>query len=261
TTTCHPQCSCCGIFHRSDGAVYARDMLTLRQTVRAVCARPQLSLVAVALLALGIGANTTLFALADAVMFRPFPFTDQARLVIGGGVQAGQRAEIPYPDFVDWRTRSHSFDDLAAMGSSHWTGTLRVDEPVAVEYRAVSGNFVDVLGARAALGRTLTPDDDRHGAPLALVLGHGFWQRQFGGDPHAIGRSVLLGSRLFTIVGIMPPAFTYPDRPDAWLPIVPAVARFPIPGGPNFLDSRGVSVLLAIGRFKADGRSGVARAD
>ena len=236
-------------------------MMSLRQAVRAIWARPQLSLVAVALLALGIGANTTLFALADAVLFRPFPFAEQDRLVIGGGVQAGQRAEIPYPDFIDWRTRSRSFDDLAAMGSSNWTGTLRVDEPVPVEYRAVSGNFFDVLGARAALGRTLTPDDDHLGAALAIVVSHGFWQRQFGGDPRAIGRSVLLGSRLFTIVGIMPPAFTYPDRPDAWLPIVPAVARFPIPGEPNFVDSRGVSVLLAIGRLKADVRIEAARSD
>src|SRR5262245_7722560 len=236
-------------------------MMSLRQAVRAIWARPQLSLVAVALLALGIGANTTLFALADAVLLRPFPFTEQDRLVIAGGVQAGQRAEIPYPDFIDWRTRSHSFDDLAAMGSSNWTGTLRVAERLPVQYRAVSGNFFDVLGARAALGRTLTPDDDRHGVALAIVLSHGFWQRQFGGDPRAIGRSVLLGSRLFTIVGVMPPAFTYPDRPDAWLPIVPAVERFPIPGEPNFVDNRDVSVLLAIGRLKAGVRIEAAQSD
>ena len=108
-------------------------MMPLRQAVRALWTRPQLSLVAVALLALGIGANTTLFALADAVMFRPFPFADQDRLVIGGGVQAGRRAEIPYPDFIDWRTRAHSFDDLAAIASSNWTGTLQADEPVPVD--------------------------------------------------------------------------------------------------------------------------------
>ena len=197
--------------------------MPLRHAVRALWTRPQLSLVAVALLALGIGANTTLFALADAAMFRPFPFADQDRLVIGGGVQAGHRAEIPYPDFVDWRTRARSFDDLAAIASSNWTGTLRADEPLPVEYRAVSGNFFDVLGARSALGRTLTPADDRRGAALAIVLSHGFWQRQFGGDPRAIGRSVPFGRRLYTIVGIMPPAFTYPERPDAWVAIVPAV--------------------------------------
>src|SRR5262245_31339409 len=226
-------------------------MMPLRQAVRAMSTRPQLSLVAVALLALGIGANTTLFALADAVMFRPFPVADQDRLVIGGGMQAGQRAEIPYPDFVDWRTRAHSFDDLAAIGSSNWTGTLQADEPVPVAYRAVSGNFFDVLGARAARGRTLTMADDRRGVARAIVLSHGFWQRQFGGDLRAIGRSVLLGNRLYTIVGIMPPAFTYPERPDAWVAIVPAVERFPVPGEPDFVDNRDVSVLLAIGRLKA----------
>ena len=236
-------------------------MTPLRHAVRALLRRPQLSLVAVSLLALGIGANTTLFAVADAVMFRPFPFADQGRLVIGGGVQAGQRAEIPYPDFVDWRTRARSFDDLAAIASSNWTGTLRAPEPVPLEYRAVSGNFFDVLGARAALGRTLTVADDRHGVALALVLSHGFWQRQFAGDPHAIGRSVLVGRRLYTIVGIMPPAFTYPERPDAWLAIVPAVERFPVPGEPDFVDNRDVSVLLVIGRLKAGIPIEAARSD
>src|SRR5262245_7317322 len=154
------------------GRDHGGGMKALSRAIRALWRRPQLSLVAIALLALGIGANTTLFALADAVMFRPFPFAEQERLVIGGGVQAGRRAEIPYPDFIDWRTRSHSFEDLAATGSSNWTGTLRIDEPVPVEYRAVSGNFFDVLGSRAALGRTLAPDDDRHGVALTIVLSH-----------------------------------------------------------------------------------------
>ncbi|HMF97235.1 MAG TPA: ADOP family duplicated permease [Vicinamibacterales bacterium] len=233
--------------------------MALRGAVRALWARPQLSLMAVALLALGTGANTILFALADAVMFRPFPFAGQDRLVIGGGVQAGHRSEIPYPDFVDWRTRAHSFDDLAAIASWNWTGTLQADEPAPLEYRAVSGNFFDVLGAAAALGRTLTAADDRRGAALAIVLSHGFWQRQFGGDRRVIGRSVRLGRRLYTIVGIMPPAFSYPERPDAWVAIVPAVERFPVPGQPDFVDDRDVSVLLVIGRLKPDVRIETAR--
>src|SRR5256885_16867639 len=105
--------------------------MPLRHSVRALWTRPQLSLIAVVLLALGMGANTALFGLADAVMFQPFPFADQDRLVIAGGVQAGQqRVEIPYPDFVDWRTRAHSFVDLAAIGSSNWTRTLQADEPL-----------------------------------------------------------------------------------------------------------------------------------
>jgi len=230
---------------------YAGAVLPLRHAVRALWTRPQLSLVAVALLALGIGANTTLFALSDAVMFRPFAFADQDRLIIGGGVQAGQRTEIAYPDFVDWRTRARSFDDLAAMGSSNWTATLHLDEPLPVEYRAVSGNFFDVLGARAALGRALKPSDDRRGVAPVVVLSHGFWQRQFGGDPRVIGRSVRFGRRPYTIVGVMPPAFTYPGRPDVWVAIVPAIERFPVPGEPDFVDNRDVSVLLVVGRLKA----------
>ena len=176
-------------------------------------------------------------------------------------MQAGQRAEIPYPDFLDWQTRARNSTDLAAVASSNWTGTLQADEPLPLEYRAVSGNFFDVLGARAALGRTLAVADDRHGVALSIVLSHGFWQRQFGGDPRAIGRSVRLGRRLYTIVGVMPAAFTYPDRPDAWLAIVPAVERFPVPGEPDFVDNRDVSVLFAIGRLKPGISIEMARSD
>ncbi len=236
-------------------------MTAIRQAIRALWRRPQLSLVAVALLALGVGANTALFALADAVMFRPFPFVDQGRLVIGGGVQAGRRAEIPYPDFLDWRSRTRSFDDLAAMGSSNWTGTLRAAEPTPIEYRVVSGNFFDVLGAHAAIGRTLTPADDRRGAARAIVLSHAFWRRQLGSRAGALGQTVVFGGRLYTIVGVMPPAFTYPGRPDAWVAIVPAVERFPIPGEPDFVDNRDASVLLAVGRLKPHVSLETARAD
>ena len=83
------------------------------------------------------------------------------------------------------------------------------------------------------------------------MLSHGFWQRQFGGDLRAIGRSVLLGRRLYTVVGIMPPAFTYPERSDAWIAIVPAVGRSTVPGEPDFVENRDVSVLFVIGRLKA----------
>jgi putative ABC transport system permease protein len=223
----------------------------MRPALRSLWRRPQFALVSIVLLALGVGANTVLFSIADAVMFRPFPFRNQDRLVIGGESVTAARSEIPYPDFIDWRTRSHSFEDLAAMGFSNWTTTMRDEDPIALSYRAVSGNFFDVLGARAALGRTLTADDDRRGSPPTLVLSHGLWQRRFGGDPHVVGRSVVLRGRTFTIVGVMPRGFTYPERPDAWAALVPAVSRFDIPGQPDFTDNRNVSVLLVIGRLRA----------
>ena len=237
-------------------------MTTLRQAVRSLLARPRVSLVAVALLALGVGVNVVLFALADAVMFQPFPFREADRLVIGGELHAGLRSEVPYPDFVDFRTRTHSFEDLAAIASSNWTGTVRIGEPIAIEYRAVSGHFFAVLGASAERGRPLTAADDQPGAPLAIVISHAFWQRQFGGDPRVVGRALNLGRRLYTIIGVMPASFTYPERPDAWIAIVPAAEFFArTPGDPPFLENRKVSVLLLVGRLRNDVTVTAARRD
>lgn len=238
-------------------------MTTLRSAWHSLATRPQLAVTAIALLALGIGVNVVLFALTDAVLFRPFPFTDPDRLVVGGELHAGIRSEVPYPDFVDFRTRTRSFDDLAAMAAQNWTGTVRIDEPTAIEYRAVSGNFFMLLGGHAEVGRTLTVVDDTHGAPLAIVISHAFWQRQFGRDPTVIGRSINLGRQLHTVVGVMPPSFTYPERPDAWVAIVPAADHFTtLPGDMSpFLESRQISVLLLVGRLRKHIALASARSD
>ena len=236
-------------------------VITLRQAVRSLLARPHVSLVAMALLALGVAANVVLFALTDAVMFRPFPFSDPDRLVIGGELHAGVRSEVPYPDFIDFRTKTHSFDGLAAIASSNWTGTVRDGEPTSIEYRPVSGNFFDVLGVHAARGRTLNANDDTRGAALAIVLSDALWRRQYSSDPNIIGRSIVLGRKHHTVVGVMSPAFTYPERPDAWVAIVPAVAQFPTPGEPDFVENRQVSVLFLVGRLRNDMTVTAARAD
>src|SRR5258708_25268919 len=125
-----------------------------RSACRTLLQRLQFTCVSVLLLALGIGATTVLFALADAVMFRPFPFADQGGLVIGAEHRTGSpRAEVSYATFKDWRARSIAFDGLAAMGSSNWTTTLRDKDPVAIPFRAVSSEVFDVLAVPALLRR------------------------------------------------------------------------------------------------------------
>jgi putative ABC transport system permease protein len=216
---------------------------------------------AVLLLALGIGANIVLFSLADAVMFRPFPFADQNRLVIGAEHLSMTRAEVSYANFRDWRSRTRSFEALAAIGSSNWTLTLRASDAIAVPYRAVSSEFFDVLGVHAALGRTFQPSDDTRGAPRVVVISYGLWQRQFGADPRIVGRAVVLRERPFTIVGVMPRGFTYPAGADAWAPLVPALADIRGPSLPDFVEGRGASVLHVVGRLSAGTDLGHARAD
>ena len=156
------------------------------------------------LLGLSITAATTLFSIADAVLFRPFPFTDQERLVIAGEDQLVPRSEVAYRDVEDWRGGTHVFEDLCAISSTEWAWDLRTNaETVAVRYRSVGGNFFDLLGATPLLGRTFDPDDDRRNSARTVVLSYGFWQRQFGGNPGVVGRTMVLSGKTFTVVGIM----------------------------------------------------------
>ena len=133
----------------------------LRLAVRALRATPSFTCLAALLLALSIAAATTLFSIANAVLFRPFPFADQERLVIAGEDQLVPRSEVSYRDVEDWRAGTHVFEDLCAISSTEWTWDLRTNaETVAVRYRSVGGNFFDLLGATPLLGRTVHPDDD-----------------------------------------------------------------------------------------------------
>jgi len=216
---------------------------------------------AVVTLALGIGANVTLFSLADSVLFRPLPVRDPERIVIAGEGQTDMRAEVSYLNFKDWQTRSRAFDALAAMGSSDWPMTLLEGEPVAIAHRAVSGEFFKTLGVAAAVGRTIDAGDDQIGAARAVVISHGLWQRQFGGDSAIVGRTIALDGRSFTVVGVMPRGFTYPFGTDAWSALVPVLASIGRPELPSFLATRQAAALHVIGRLKPGVGLTAARAD
>jgi len=223
----------------------------LRLAARALRATPSFTALAVLLLGGGIAATTTLFSIANAVLFRPFPFADQARLVIAGEDQLEPRSEVSYYTVEDWRAGTHVFEDLCAISSTEWNWTLRRNgETVAVPYRSVGGNFFDLLGAKPLIGRTLHPDDDHRGSARTVVLSYGFWQRQFGGDPGVIGRTIVLSGKTFRIVGVMPAAFQFPAGADVWTPLVPDLTTIAagIPNGPT--DIFDIGVLFVVGRLK-----------
>ena len=236
-------------------------MQELTWAVRRFRKAPAFVLISVLTLAVGIGVNVTLFSLADAVMFRPFAWAEADRLVVAGESQTATRSELSYLNFVDWQRRSQSFAALAAMGSSNWTFTFGSAETVIIPYRAVSGEFFDVLGVRAARGRTLTPTDDRTGAAHVVVISHGLWQRRFGGAADIVGRFIVLSNTPFTVVGVMPANFSYPLGADAWVPLVPALASVQGAGLPDFLTNRTAAALLSVGRLKSGVDVGAARAD
>jgi putative ABC transport system permease protein len=198
----------------------------VRYALRSLRRRPLLFLVAASALALGIGASTAVFSVVDAVLLRPLPFTDPDRLVLLWQSIPARNApfvEVSYPYFLRMRARSRALAAMAAMPSVNSGFKLGGREPVRVEGRIVTGNFFDVLGAHAALGRTFVEAEDRVGAPRVVVVSHGLWQRQFGGDPALVGRTLDVDGTAMTVIGVMPREFRYPVGADLWTPLVPVI--------------------------------------
>jgi putative ABC transport system permease protein len=228
----------------------------VRYALRSLRRRPLLVVVAVAVLAIGIGASTAVFSVVDAVLLRPLPFADAGRLVV-----AWQRSpdhsvpfiEVSYPDYLDWRQQARTFESMAIIPTVNSGFVLEGEEPLQVQGRLVSGNFFDVLGARAGLGRPLRPDDDRVGADRVVVLGHGLWQRRFGADRAVVGRKIVVDGTPMEVVGVMPPEFRYPPKAEMWTPVVPAI--------PEAVASRGVCWAIVVGRLVPGARLAQAQAE
>jgi putative ABC transport system permease protein len=199
-------------------------MRTLWQDVRfglrLLWKRPGFTVVALAVLALGVGANTAIFSVVNAVLLRPLPYPGAERVVAFDGVNPSKgikQSNMSAPDFADWQAQARSFEALAiyAQGGTNLTGA---DEPERVTAAWVGPDFFRVIGVGAARGRALLPEDDRPGG-TAVVISHGLWQRRFGSDPGAVGRTVELGGRSMEIVGIMPAGFDFPQRAQVWGPL------------------------------------------
>jgi putative ABC transport system permease protein len=201
-------------------------MMDLGYALRSLRSRPLLVLVAVAVLALGIGASTAVFSVVDAVLLRPLPFAAPDRLLMvwmGLPEQNQPYIAVSYSFVEMLRKRSRSLAAVAAMPETNSGFTLAGAEPARVNGRLVTGNFFEVLGARPLLGRTFTEPEDRVGAPRVVVISHGLWQRRFGGDPGVVGRSVVVGDTPMTVIGVMPREFRYPPGAELWTPVVPVI--------------------------------------
>src|SRR5262245_6443324 len=221
--------------------------LEVRHALRALWKRPLATLLAVAALALGIGANAALFSAVDAVLLRPFPFADPDRLFViweTDTTRGMKRAEVSYPSFEDWRRQAKSFELLAAMPNAVSEQFVMTGTSAPARFRgvSVSTSFFDLLGTQPALGRGLREEDDRPEATRVVVLSHGLWQRQFGGAADVLGRVITLDGTAFTVVGVMPPAFAYPKGAELWTPIVPSQ--------PQYVNDRKVSWLQVVGRLR-----------
>lgn len=226
----------------------------LRPPVRRLARRPGLTAAVVLILGLGIGVSTAVFSVVRRVLVHPIPVADLNRLVVAWEIDPsrdGALIEVSLPYFQDWRAQSRSFDDLAAFGSVNWGFEFKGPpsrEGVAAAY--VSASFFDTLRARPFQGRTFLRHEDDPGAERVAVLSYGVWQRRFGGDPSIVGRKVDGGERSFTIVGVMPSDFDFPQGAQVWTPVGPALAdvfrrdSMPPP------QQRSLGVLYVLGRLK-----------
>ena len=182
---------------------------------------PAFTAVALMLLALGIGANAAVFAAVNAVLLRSLPYQDAERLVFvrengPSEISRGMRAGIP--DYHDWRTGSQSFSDLAAYASTGFN-VVRGDGAERVQAQVVSSNFARTLGVQPALGRFFTDEESRPGNARVVVVSHAFWQRALGSRREALGETLALDARAYTIVGVMPEEFVAPEAADVWIPL------------------------------------------
>jgi len=195
----------------------------VRFEIRALRRNPGFSAVVLLTLALGIGANAAIFSVVNAVVIRPLPFRDAERLVIiHGNLHRPGVEEIPASagEYVDYRDRSHVFDDVAAYDTDGFNLTGAGD-PERVDGAIVSASFFRLLGAATEVGRTFAPDEDRPGRDQTAVISHRLWTRRFGADPAVVGRLVPIDGRQTTIVGVMPASFEFPDETvDVWKPML-----------------------------------------
>ncbi|HEV2690844.1 MAG TPA: ABC transporter permease [Bryobacteraceae bacterium] len=195
----------------------------LRYALRMLRKAPGFTAVAILSLALGIGANTAIFSLVNAVMLRTLPVNRPDRLVLLTPVDRGNfEGNFAYPDYQRLRDRNQSFSGVIASGSLDRADIALGGATERMDGELVSGNYFSVLGVQAAAGRLLGDQDDRTGAPAAAVISHGFWKRSFAADPSALGKIVDVNGVPVTIVGVAPKDFlgeSAGKAPAIWLPL------------------------------------------
>jgi putative ABC transport system permease protein len=193
----------------------------IRYSARVLLKRPALSFVAILTLALGLGTNSAVFAIIDALVIRPYSFRDVDRIVMIAGTSPQEtfRQETVSPaDFLDWRKQADTVQHLSAM--SWWDANLvGRDEPERVQGFFVSAGFFEALGVKPAHGRAFVADDEVVGRHRRVVLSHGLWQRRFGGDPSIVGRTALIDGVPHEVVGVAPEKFHFPMGADMWAPL------------------------------------------
>jgi putative ABC transport system permease protein len=219
----------------------------IRYAFRTLLHAPGFAAVAILTLALGIGANTTIFSIMNAVLLRPLPYAEPSRLVNVGEAQDGHTGTVGFTTVADWRAQTQSFDDLALVRT--WTPTLVTSaEPERIAGVRVTANYFSLLGIKPAIGRDFTAAEDQPSRWRVVIISDGLWRRRFNADPSVIGRTIRMNDNDYQVAGVLPPTLDplieehYYQRADIWAPLGYEV------GGDSAC--RSCQHLRAIGRLK-----------
>ena len=192
----------------------------IRYAVRKLSRTPAFTAIAALTLALAIGATTAIFSVIDAVLLKPLPFRDPERVVRVTNIRDGNRMVSSVPDFLDIRTQSKSYSSVAPIDPQAAMNLTGGSEPERVQAARVGATFWSLLGVTPALGRGFAPNEDSQSAGRTVVLSDGLWKRRFGADRRVVGKTIALDGNTYTVIGVAPPQFSFPDRPDVWIPLV-----------------------------------------
>jgi len=241
-------------------------MNDLKFAFRQLLKNPGFTAVAVLTLALGIGANTAIFSLIHAVLLRALPYPEPDRLAVIWAENPGARSRVPTippanADVAGWRARNQSFAHIAAFNPGA-ADLADGRDPERVGAAGVTAGFFETLGVVPSLGRTLAPEEEGPGGPPVVLIGHGLWQRRFGGDPALLGKAISINGGQRTVIGILPPEFDFPrgaewpaffpfaGRTEVWVPL--AFRAADDGSGWSHWQSRQERGLAVIGRLKPE---------
>ena len=176
----------------------------VRHAVRRLRNSPSFSAIAIATIAVAVGANTAMFSVAKGILLSPLPYPEPDRIVrVLERLPRGEPTGISTLNYLDWTTQNTVFEYLAAEAG--WRATLTAgDEPVVIRGARVSPHYFEIFGTKAALGRTFLPDEDQPGHDRVVLLSHALWERRFGADPSLLGRNILLNGEAHTVIGVLP---------------------------------------------------------
>jgi len=229
----------------------------LRYALRMLVKQPAFTFIVVITFALGIGANTAVFSVLNAVLLRPLPFHEPQNLVAIGEYDTREKADpgteinsISYLDYADWRDRNEVFERIAVYTNQSVSTFTDGNQATHVQGEAVSADLFPLLGVQPALGRTFLPKEDEPGNRV-VILSDELWQRRFGGDQGILGKTVTLDGKQFQVIGVMPPRFTFPigsNPPELWIPM--SILRQTQDGSQPMTEQRDNDFFQCIARLK-----------